>query len=62
MKKIAELAKAMSANNKNEAVDFGEMNEHVSAVLDEHLDMISAAHQSTHDSNHYSSPGNDGMP
>lgn len=53
MKSIAELAKEMSQDKEN--LNEADINKHVSSVLDEHLEMISAAHRSTHDSDHDSS-------
>ena len=54
MKSIAELAKEMSQDKQD--LNETEINEHVSSVLDEHLDMISAAHKSQHTSDHLSQP------
>lgn len=52
MKSIADLAKEISQDKPD--LNEAEINEHVSSVLDEHLDIISAAHRSSHGSDHSS--------
>ena len=54
MKSIAEMAKEIASKNGVKESDYTEINEHVSEVLDDHLETISGAHSSNHSSNHYS--------
>lgn len=53
-KSISDIAKDIAKKSNEEEQDYSSINEHVSNVLDEHLEMISAAHRSIHGSNHFS--------
>ena len=54
MKSIAEMAKEIANRNGAKDSDYTEINEHVSEVLEDHLETISGAHHSNHGSYHSS--------